>query len=79
MAEERDRRLGRLQRHAMALVHTLGALTGAAAVNDAPASNDVDAARLRALSASLVANVEGLLALIRELRLDVHLQAADDR
>ena len=39
-------------------------------VSDAPASTDVDHARIRAAVASLNANVESLLALIRELRLD---------
>lgn len=72
--EERDRRLARLQRLSAALINSYRDLLAAAPVNDAPAASDVDTARLRAASSSLVANVEGLLALIRELRLDVFVQ-----
>lgn len=75
-AEERDRRLARLQRLASGLINAYRALLAAAPVNDAPAASDVDTARLRSAGSSLVANVDGLLALIRELRLDIFVQTS---
>jgi hypothetical protein len=75
-AAERDRRLGRLQHHVGALVNAYGALLALAAVNDGPGATDVDTARLRATTAALTAHVDGLLALIRELRLDVFVHGA---
>ena len=70
---ERDQRLSRLSRHASSLLSAYGVLLSLAPVSDAPAAADVDLARTRATTAVLTSHVEGLLALLREVRLDAFL------
>ena len=70
---ERDRRLARLQRYASSLLSAYGTLLSLAPVSSAPASSDVDLAQLRATTSVLTTHVDGLLALIREVRLDAFL------
>ena len=70
-ATERDERSRRLQRLCAALLGTYGTILACAAVPESDTASSVDGARLTAASQSLVASVDGLLALVRELKLDL--------
>ena len=74
---ERSLRLARLQREITSIVSSYGALLNLSAVNDATGATDVDAARIKSSAAVLTAQVEALLGLIRELRLDTFLYVKD--
>lgn len=75
---ERDRRLARLSRYAACLLSAYGTLLSQAPVNDSPAAAEVELAQLRAATSILMTHVEGLLALIREVRLDAFLLGASE-
>jgi hypothetical protein len=73
--DERARRLTRLQRASSSLVTSVGSLLALGRVSAGRAAPETDAAMTRASVAQISAHVEQLLALIRELRLDLFLAA----
>ena len=79
-AAEASARLSRLTRYSTAALSQLGAMLRAGAIQSDSLTSDADAAvegaQMRAGAASLVASVEGLLALVLELKLDAAMAAA---